>query len=115
MHQSPEGDRPMVAGTPVPVRRRRWHGPHPVSCADVPLDRAPDDVEHVTGVPARSVETFVAARKDLPLGRPAPCGPYRPATDQEPSRISQGDDAMQSVRESPDPAETARRARFGKL
>ncbi|MFE0450935.1 NmrA family NAD(P)-binding protein [Streptomyces sp. NPDC058914] len=31
-------------------------------------DRATDDVEQVTGVPARSVEAFVAARKDLYLG-----------------------------------------------
>ncbi|MGW3730142.1 NmrA family NAD(P)-binding protein [Streptomyces sp. F001] len=31
-------------------------------------DRATDDVQHVTGVPARSVEAFVAARKDFYLG-----------------------------------------------
>ncbi|WP_329535953.1 NAD(P)H-binding protein [Streptomyces sp. NBC_01450] len=31
-------------------------------------DRASDDVERVTGVPAESVETFVAARKDFYLG-----------------------------------------------
>ncbi|MFD8999389.1 NAD(P)H-binding protein [Streptomyces sp. NPDC059582] len=33
-------------------------------------DRASDDVERVTGVPARSAEAFVAARKDFYLGRP---------------------------------------------
>lgn len=33
-------------------------------------DRASDDVERVTGVPAGSVEAFVAARKDFYLGRP---------------------------------------------
>ncbi|MFJ6631787.1 NAD(P)H-binding protein [Streptomyces sp. NPDC091376] len=31
-------------------------------------DRATDDVEHVTGVPARSVEAFVSARRDFYLG-----------------------------------------------
>jgi uncharacterized protein YbjT (DUF2867 family) len=31
-------------------------------------DRASDDVERVSGVPAESVETFVAARKDFYLG-----------------------------------------------
>lgn len=31
-------------------------------------DRATDDVEHVTGEPARSVEAFVSARKDFYLG-----------------------------------------------
>ncbi|MGP4090305.1 NmrA family NAD(P)-binding protein [Streptomyces sp. KR55] len=31
-------------------------------------DRATDDVQHVTGVPAQSVEAFVAARKDFYLG-----------------------------------------------
>ncbi|MFE2095449.1 MULTISPECIES: NAD(P)H-binding protein [unclassified Streptomyces] len=31
-------------------------------------DRASDDVERVTGVPAQSVETFVAAHRDLYLG-----------------------------------------------
>jgi hypothetical protein len=31
-------------------------------------DRATDDVERVTGVPAQSVEEFVAARKDFYLG-----------------------------------------------
>ncbi|MFJ9820065.1 NmrA family NAD(P)-binding protein [Streptomyces sp. NPDC101151] len=31
-------------------------------------DRASDDVERITGVPAQSVEVFVAARKDLYLG-----------------------------------------------
>ncbi|MFF0291206.1 hypothetical protein [Streptomyces sp. NPDC005262] len=102
----------MVASNPVPVRRW-WRGP--VSCADVPLDGASADVERGLAVPAQTVETFVAARKDFRLGRAAPGGPHRPATDQEPSPISQGDDAMQSAQESPDPAETVRRERFGKL
>lgn len=31
-------------------------------------DRASDDIERVTGVPAESVATFVAARKDFYLG-----------------------------------------------
>jgi uncharacterized protein YbjT (DUF2867 family) len=31
-------------------------------------DRASDDVERVTGVPARTVERFVAARRDFYLG-----------------------------------------------
>jgi uncharacterized protein YbjT (DUF2867 family) len=31
-------------------------------------DRTSDDVEHVTGVPAQTVEEFVAARRDLYLG-----------------------------------------------
>jgi nucleotide-binding universal stress UspA family protein len=31
-------------------------------------DRASDDVERVTGVPAQTIEAFVAARKDFYLG-----------------------------------------------
>ena len=32
-------------------------------------DRATDGVERVTGVPAQSIETFVAARRDFYMGR----------------------------------------------
>jgi hypothetical protein len=31
-------------------------------------DRSTDDVERVTGIPAQSIETFVAARRDFYLG-----------------------------------------------
>ncbi|MGW5277574.1 hypothetical protein ACWEQP_34650 [Streptomyces sp. NPDC004044] len=105
----------MVASNPVPARRRRWRGPHVVSSADVPLHRASDDVERAAGVPVQTVGTFVVAREDFHLGRAAAGGPYRSATDREPSPISEEDDAMQSAQEIPDHAETVRRARFGKL
>lgn len=39
-------------------------------------DRATDDVQRVTGIPARSVEAFVAARKEFYLGGAAPADTY---------------------------------------